>query len=65
MWSKELTELSREHFEIGLCNVKNRVPKFGELTKNNNQFKIKLFNSEIELIYNSVDDILKDGWAVD
>lgn len=65
MWSKELTELSREHFEIGLCNVKNRVPEFGELTKNNNQFKIKLFNSEIELIYNSVDDILKDGWAVD
>jgi hypothetical protein len=65
MWSKELTELSRDHFETGFCNVKNRVPEFGELTKENNQFKIKLFNSEIELMYNSIDDILKAGWAVD
>jgi hypothetical protein len=65
MWSKELIELSKEHFETGYCNVKNGVPEFGELTRENNQFKIKLFNSDIEFTYNSIDDILKAGWAVD
>ncbi|MDR1317000.1 MAG: hypothetical protein LBK13_09025 [Spirochaetales bacterium] len=65
MWSKELTKLSREYFETGFCNVKNKVPEFGVLIKKDNQFRIKLFNSDTELIYNSVDDLINAGWVVD
>jgi hypothetical protein len=65
MWSKELTELSRENFESGFCNVKNKVPEFGELTREGDRFKITLFSSGIELIYGSVEEIINAGWAVD
>jgi hypothetical protein len=62
---QRVNQIIKEHFETGFCNVKNGAPEFGELTRENNQFKIKLFNSDTEFTYNSVDDILKAGWAVD
>jgi hypothetical protein len=67
MWSKILTELSKSYFKIGGCNVKSENAKFGFLIVDNanNLYKITIFNSEEELNFNSVDEMIEAGWVVD
>lgn len=65
MWSKELTELSRQYFETGFCCVKSEQGEFGELSFENQIYKISLFTSDKSYTFNSVDEILNAGWAVD
>jgi hypothetical protein len=66
-WSEKLINLSKTYFETGFCNVKSLSGNFGYLILDDesNQYKITLFNSNQEFIFNSVDEILKAGWAVD
>jgi hypothetical protein len=65
MWSKELTKLSRRYFETGCCCVKSENGEFGNLIIENQKYKISLFDSDKNYIFNSVDEIIKAGWAVD
>jgi hypothetical protein len=67
MWSKDTDKLSRTYFKIGCCNVKSETGKFGFLIVDNinRLYKISLFNSDEILIFNSVDELIENGWAVD
>jgi hypothetical protein len=67
MWSRKLTELSKSYFRIGGCKVKSETGKFGFLIVDNinRLYKISIFNSDEILIFNSVDELIEAGWAVD
>jgi hypothetical protein len=65
MWSKELTELSKSYFKTGFCCVKSEDGEFGELAFENDKYRISVFGSDKTYIYNSVDEIINAGWAVD
>jgi hypothetical protein len=66
-WSDKLIELSREYLNYTGTNVKSLKPEFGILTIDyeNNIYTITIFNSNQTLTFNSVDDIINAGWAVD
>jgi hypothetical protein len=66
-WSDELIELSREYLNYSGVNVKSLKAEFGILNIDyeNNIYTIKLFNSNKTLTFNSVEDIINAGWAVD
>ena len=68
MWSKELIELSKEYLEYDGMHVKSQKGKFGVLSIENKIYKITLkpiTNESQVLTYNSVNDMIKAGWAVD
>jgi hypothetical protein len=67
MWSKQLTQLSKSYFHIGGCNVKSETGKFGFLIVDNinRLYKISIFNSDETICFNSVDELIENGWAVD
>ena len=62
-----MTKLSKSYFELGGCNVKSDEGKFGFLIvdSENQLYKISLFNSDEILIYKSVNELIRAGWAVD
>jgi hypothetical protein len=70
MWSKELTELSREYFNYDNTSVKSQNGDFGIL---NVDYKNKIWTitlltenkRNLNLTFHSVEDIIKAGWAVD
>ena len=66
-WSDELIELSREYLNYTGTNVKSLKAEFGILNIDytNQIYTITLFNSNRVLTFNSVDDIINSGWAVD
>jgi hypothetical protein len=67
MWSKELTDLSISMFEIGFCNVKSESCQFGYLTVNDEKpkYRIRLFDNDTSLYFNSVNELIVAGWVVD
>jgi hypothetical protein len=68
MWSKELQEISKVYLEIDGTHVKSINGNFGILSINR---KCKIYTISIKhefnvnLNFNSVSKMLKDGWAVD
>ena len=66
-WSEELIELSREYLNYNGVNVKSLKPEFGILTIDyeNNIYTITLRNTNQTLTFNSVEEIINAGWAVD
>jgi hypothetical protein len=68
MWSKELIDLSKEYLEYDRTNVKSCKGKFGILSIENSIYKITLkpiTNESQVLNFNSVEEMIKSGWAVD
>jgi len=70
MWSNELTELSEEYFNYDGVNVKTKKGDFGILNIDykNKIYKINLLTENkknLNLIFNSVSEIISAGWAVD
>jgi hypothetical protein len=66
-WSDELIELSREYLEIDGVNVKSVNAEFGILNIDyeNKIYTINFLSSSQSLTFNSVDEIINAGWAVD
>ena len=66
-WSKKLIKLSKEYLNYDGTHVKSIKGQFGILNiDNENQtFTITLKSTNQELVFNSVDDIIKSGWVVD
>jgi hypothetical protein len=68
MWSKELTELSEEYLNYTGTHLKHIKGKFGilDIDYKTNTYTISIKPGLTEkLVFNSVDDIIKSGWAVD
>jgi len=70
MWSEELTELSEEYLNYDGVNVKTKKGDFGILNIDyeNKIYKINLLTenkNNLNLIFNSVSEIIENGWAVD
>jgi hypothetical protein len=70
MWSEELQELSEEYFEYNGVNVKTQKGDFGILNIDyqNKIYTISLLTENIRnlnLTFNSVEELLQSGWAVD
>jgi len=70
MWSNELTELSEEYLNYDGVNVKTKKGDFGILNIDyeNKIYKINLLTenkNNLNLIFNSVSEIIENGWAVD
>jgi hypothetical protein len=67
MWSEKLIELSEEYLEYDGTNVKSLKGQCGILNIDyeNKIYKITLFNDNSVLTFNSVDEMIKAGWAVD
>jgi hypothetical protein len=67
MWSKKLTDLSISMFEVGFCNIKSESGQFGYLTVNDQKpkYRIRLFEYNQTLTFNSVNELIRAGWAVD
>jgi hypothetical protein len=69
MWSKELQELSEEYLEYDGVSVKSKNGQFGiiNIDYENKVYEIILLNSVENqiLTFNSVDEMIKSGWAVD
>jgi hypothetical protein len=66
-WSDKLIELSREYLEIDGVNVKSVNAEFGILNIDyeNKIYTITFLSSDKTLTFNSVDEIVNSGWAVD
>jgi hypothetical protein len=66
-WSDKLIELSREYLEIDGVNVKSLNAEFGILNIDylNKKYTINFLSSNQTLTFNSVDEIINSGWAVD
>ena len=66
-WSDRLIELSREYLEIDGVNVKSLNAEFGILNVDyqNKKYTISFLKSNQTLTFNSVDEIINSGWAVD
>jgi hypothetical protein len=70
MWSKELIELSREYLNYDNTSVKSQSGDFGiiNIDYKNKIWTIRLLTENtknLNLIFHSIDDIIKAGWAVD
>jgi hypothetical protein len=70
MWSKDLQELSEEHLEYNGVNVKTQKGDFGilDIDYQNKIYTISLLTENIRnlnLTFNSVEEIIKSGWAID
>jgi hypothetical protein len=70
MWSKELTELSREYFNYDNASVKSQKGDFGILNVDykNKLWTIKLLTENkrnLNLTFHSIEELIKAGWAVD
>jgi hypothetical protein len=66
MWSKELQELSREYFATGFCCVKSFYKdEFGDLKIEDGKYIVSLKENNKTYTYNSVDELINSGWAVD
>ena len=66
-WSNELIELSREYLNYDGTNVKSLNKQFGILNINYEKqiYTINILTSEQILTFNSVEEIINAGWAVD
>ena len=66
-WSDELIKLSRKYLEIDGVNVKSLNAEFGILNIDylNKKYTINFLSSNKSIIFNSVDEIINAGWAVD
>ena len=70
MWSNVLTELSEEYLNYDGVNVKTKKGDFGILNIDyeNKIYKINLLTenkNNLNLIFNSVSELIENGWAVD
>jgi hypothetical protein len=66
-WSDNLIELSKEYLNYDGVDVKSLNGDFGVLNINYEKqiYKIIFKTSKQTLIFNSVDEIINAGWAVD
>ena len=66
-WSDKLIELSEEYLNYTGTPVKSLNAQFGILTIDyeNNIYTITIRNSEQTFTFNSVDEMINAGWAVD
>ena len=65
-WSDELIALSREYFKYDDVNVKSINGNFGILNVISKKlYTISIFDTDIILTYNSIDEMINAGWAVD
>jgi hypothetical protein len=66
-WSENLINLSREYMEIDGVHLKSLDGDFGILNidSENKLYKIQLKDSDQVLIFNSADEMIDAGWAVD
>lgn len=69
MWSEELQQITRESFErfpVALMKHFGDM-KFGFCVQQDNKYIIKDMDkhSDDEWIYDSMDEMLSNGWAVD
>ncbi len=66
-WSRELIEQSRLYLEIDGVNLKslNGQSSILNINHQNNIYTINIKNTNQTFIFNSVDEIINDGWAVD
>lgn len=68
MWSKQLQELSKVYFEFDGTHCKSTSGNFGilRIDEKNQIYTISLKQDlNIDLTFNSVDEMIKAGWAVD
>jgi hypothetical protein len=66
-WSEELIELSREYLNYNGVNVKSLKPEFGILNIDYEKsiYTITLRKTNQTLTFNSVEEMINAGWAVD
>ena len=66
-WSDKLIKLSREYLEIDGVNVKSLKAEFGILNigYENKIYTVSFLSSNKTITFNSVDEIINAGWAVD
>ena len=66
-WSEELIILSRELLNIDGVNVKSINGNFGILNIDykNKVYSISIFDSDVVLTFDSVEEMINAGWAVD
>ncbi len=66
MWSKELQQQTREFFEkLPIAAMKNFDMKFGICIRKDGEYIITDRESSEVYRYSSVDELIKDGWAID
>ena len=66
-WSDKLIELSEEYFNYSGTSVKSTKAEFGILNidYDKNIYTIILHDSDIQYKFNSVNEMIQAGWAVD
>jgi len=66
-WSDELIELSEEYLNYSGSRVKSLLGEQGilDIDYDNKLYYIHISNSEKILTFNSIQQIIDDGWAVD
>jgi DNA-binding ferritin-like protein (Dps family) len=66
-WSDKLIKLSREYLNYCGSRVKSINGDFGELNidYDKNIYTIIISDTNENLIFNSVDDMINSGWVVD
>ena len=66
-WSDSLIKLSREYLNYDGVRIKSLSGDFGELNIDyeNNIYTVSISNSNQTLTFNSVEEIINAGWAVD
>lgn len=66
MWSEKLINLTKEIISIApSAYMKNLNGKFGMLKLYNSKFIITEHKENKHYFYNSIDELLADGWVVD
>jgi len=66
-WSDELIELSEEYLNYSGCRVKSLLGIQGilDIDYDNKIYYIHIPNSEKILTFNSIQEIIDNGWVVD